>query len=291
MRAPSSYPLCNVSSHHSHSATGEINHHLTIAASTHPVDSALNSITPTAPDIPSFPALTSAHSSTHLAQQSLHDGNRDTPIAESSRLSTPDNIGINDVAASPDPPIAIATENRADPQIFSPMDSSGSDTPPTMAAAISPLSSSLLSNVALYRQHHTDLDVDLSSIAPDIPSSSLPVVPVSGDTCPGDPLMSSARSSTWQIDLITPGSRLLTLGPVPEISLTPPQMTSDSQPNLAQNDATFDTHHNSQTPELSNTVKTSQQAHEPATPALDSATDLSRHPADTAPPCDVDHPR
>ncbi|KAH9971362.1 hypothetical protein BGW80DRAFT_455378 [Lactifluus volemus] len=78
---------------------------------------------------------------------------------------------------------------------------------------------------------------------------------------------------------------------LPEISFTPPQMTFDSQSNSPENDATFNTDDNSRTPGLSSMAETSQQPHEPATPALDAATDLSLHPADTAPPSSVDADR
>ncbi|KAH9959554.1 hypothetical protein BGW80DRAFT_1367470 [Lactifluus volemus] len=103
----------------------------------------------------------------------------------------------------------------------------------------------------------------------DIPSLSSPV-PATSDTLPVDPLMSSESASpTSQIDLTTPGSRLLTLASVPEISYSPPQVTSDSQSNLPENDATFDTHDNSP------------------------ATDLAQpeHLVDTTPPRDADRPQ
>ncbi|KAH9952862.1 hypothetical protein BGW80DRAFT_1416647 [Lactifluus volemus] len=106
-------------------------------------------------------------------------------------------------------------------------------------------------------------------MVPYIPSLSSPV-PASSDTLPVDPLMSSESASpTSQIDLTTPGSRLLTLGSVPEISFTPSQVTSDSQSNLPENDAAFDAQDNSP------------------------ATDLAQpeHLVDTTPARDADRPQ
>ncbi|KAH9959545.1 hypothetical protein BGW80DRAFT_1367312 [Lactifluus volemus] len=82
-------------------------------------------------------------------------------------------------------------------------------------------------------------------------------------------MSSESASPTSQIDLTTPGSRLLTLGSVPEISLTPSQVTSDSQSNLPENDATFDAQDNSP------------------------ATDLAQpeHLVNTTPPRDADRPQ
>ncbi|KAH9971317.1 hypothetical protein BGW80DRAFT_1321666 [Lactifluus volemus] len=166
------------------------------------------------------------------------------------------------------------------------MDNSESDTQPAMVASTA-ISPSLPSGSSV---NITDLQVVPPSMVPDTPSSPSPV-PVSNDTLPHPLISSESASPTSQINLIIHSSRLLTQGPVPEISFTPPLMTSDSQSNLPENDATLDTHDNSRTPEISNMVETSQQAHEGATPALDTATDLSRHPANMAPPFDVDRPQ
>ncbi|KAH9954363.1 hypothetical protein BGW80DRAFT_1401850 [Lactifluus volemus] len=82
-------------------------------------------------------------------------------------------------------------------------------------------------------------------------------------------MSSESAPPTSQIDLTTPGSRLLTLGSVPEISFTPSKVTSDSQSNLPENDATFDAQDNSP------------------------ATDLAQpeHLVDTTPARDADRPQ
>jgi Family of unknown function (DUF6535) len=280
---PSSYPLCNVPGHHSDGATGETTHSLIHSPPVHPPDADLNSVAFAAPDVPSLPAFTPDQGRINLTEQSSpHDVPHATPTIQSSHLS-PVNVGSNDFSITlPDPALTIAP-------VISPTGNLGSDTRPAMVAstAISPL---LPSSGAVNRQYNADLDVDSPSMVPDIPSPSTPV-PVSNDTLPADPLMSSKSACpTLQINLITPGSRLLTQGSVPEISFTPPQVTSNLQPNLPENDATFDTRDSSRAPELSNIVETSQQSHESATPTLDTVTDLSRHPVDRAPSRDVDRP-
>jgi hypothetical protein len=288
---PSSYPLCNIPGHHSDGATDETTHSLIHSSPVHPPDADLNSISLAAPDVPSFPAFTPDYSCINLTEQSsLHGVSHATSITQSSHFSSPVNVGddLDDFSTTlPDLALTIETESHA--VVISPMDNSESDTRPAMVASTA-ISLSLPSSGAVDRQYKMDLDVDPPSITPGIPPSPSPV-PVSSDTRLADPLMSSTRSPTSHIDLITSGSRLLTPGSVPEISFTPPQMTSNSQSNLAQNDATFNIHDDSQTPRLSDTVETSKRPHQPAVPALvDTVTDLSRHPVNTAPSRSVDRP-
>ncbi|KAH9963057.1 hypothetical protein BGW80DRAFT_1255515 [Lactifluus volemus] len=141
------------------------------------------------------------------------------------------------VTTLPDPALSIATETHAAAPAISPMDNSESDTRPAMAASTA-ISPSFSSSGAVDRLYKIG---DPPSVVPGIPPSSSPV-PVFSDMLPSDPLMSSARSPTSQIELIAPSSRLLTLGSIPEICFTSPQVTSDSQSlaNLSENDATID---------------------------------------------------
>jgi Family of unknown function (DUF6535) len=252
LRRTLSYPLCNILGHHSDSATDDITHSLI-----HPPDPDLNNIALAAPDVPSVPAFTPDHS--RINQSSPHGvpPSHATPTIQSSHLSPPVNTESNDFATTlPEPALIIAIESHTDTPSISPMDNSGSDTRPAMTT-ISPPSLSLPSRSSI---DNTDLQI-VPPLVPDDPSSPSPI-PVSTDTLPADLLISSA-SPISQIDLIISGSRLLTQGSVPEISFTPPQVTSD-------------------------VVEASQQAHEPERLSLDTATDLSRHPADTAPSRDVD---
>ncbi|KAH9954372.1 hypothetical protein BGW80DRAFT_1467817 [Lactifluus volemus] len=248
-----SYPLCNVLGHHSDGAIDDTTHSLI-----HPPGPNLDSIALATPDVPSLPAFNPAHSRIHLTEQvSLHGGPHATPIIQ----SPPVDIGNNDfVTTLPDPALSIATESHAAAPAISPIDNSESDTRPAMAASTA-ISPSFSSSGAVDRPYKIG---DPRSVVPGIPPSSSPVA-VSSDTLPADPLMSSARSPTSQIELIAPGSRLLTLGSIPEICFTSPQVTSDSQSlaNLSENDATID-----------NSL----------------ATDLAQpeHLVDTTPPRDVD---
>ncbi|KAH9952874.1 hypothetical protein BGW80DRAFT_1469211 [Lactifluus volemus] len=229
----SSYPLCNVPGHHP-------THSHIHSSPVHLPDADLNNVAP------SLPALNPDHSRVHFTEQpSLHRVAHASPIIQSSHLSPPVNAGNNDYATTlPDPALAIATESHADTSV----NSSESDTRPAMVASTA-ISPSLPSSGA-DRLYKTDSDVDPPSMVRDIPSLSSPV-PASSDTLPVDPLMSSELASpTSQIDLTTPGSRLLTLGSVPETSFTPSQVTSDSQSNVPENDATFDAQDNSPATDL-----------------------------------------
>ncbi|KAH9952854.1 hypothetical protein BGW80DRAFT_1259780 [Lactifluus volemus] len=199
----SSYPLCNIPGHHSDGTIDDTTHSLI-----HPPGPNLNTIALAQPD--------SSH-------------------------SPPVDVGNNDfVTTLPDPALNIATESHAAASVISPMDDSESDTRPAMVASTA-ISPSFSSSGPFDRLYKIGLDGDPPSTVPGIPPSSSRV-PVSSDMLPADPLMSSARSPTSQIELITPGSRLLTLGSIPEISFTSRQVTSDSQllANLSENDATFD---------------------------------------------------
>ncbi|KAH9971352.1 hypothetical protein BGW80DRAFT_1513149 [Lactifluus volemus] len=214
------FPMCNVPGHHSDDVTDEITHSLIHSSPVHPPDADLNNIALAVPEIPSLPA---DHSHINLTEQSSpHGVPHATPIIQSSHLPPPANVGNIDFAITvPDPALTIETAT---------------------SIAISPSLPS--SRGAVDWQYKTDLDVDSPSMVPGIPSSSSPV-PASSDARPPDPLMSLARSPTSQIELITPGSRFLMQGSVPEISFTPPQMASGSQSNLSENDGMFDTHDNS----------------------------------------------
>jgi hypothetical protein len=215
LHRPSSYPLCNVPGHHSDGATDETTHSLIFSTPIHVPDADLNNIALAAPDVPSFPAFTPDNSRIHLTEQSSPRGvPHATPIIQPSHLSSPLNVGNSNFATTlPDPALTIATESHADIPFISPMDNSESDIRPGIVT-LTAISPSLPSGGAVDQQYKTDLDIDPLVLG--IPSSSSPV-PISSDTFPADSLISSV-SPTSQIDRITPGSKLLTLGSAPDIS-------------------------------------------------------------------------
>ncbi|KAH9972254.1 hypothetical protein BGW80DRAFT_1445977 [Lactifluus volemus] len=79
---PSSYPLCNLSGHHSHNVTGDITDPTNTSSRLHPLDApALNTITP--------PSLTADHGRIQSAELSLHDVLDVAPTVEFSHHSPP----------------------------------------------------------------------------------------------------------------------------------------------------------------------------------------------------------
>jgi Family of unknown function (DUF6535) len=266
----SSYPLCNIPGHHSHileevlDATGETTYPPTITshslASRHRFEHH-HSFHRTWRVIP--PRIDPDHDHIHLPEESsLRDDVPDTTLN--------------------------STQGRIDTPTISPTANSESDQCPasvvstrTTHAPFAPPSSNTVD-----AQYNAVLDV-----VPGIPFSSSPA-PVLSDTHPAN-RQSSLASPASRIGQVTvtasPG--LLPSASAMTIALTSPQETSVSHPNMASNVGTFDTHHNSPAPDLSNNVGAPQRPHQLAMSVPDIATDLVCHSPDTVPSSrDADRP-
>jgi Family of unknown function (DUF6535) len=118
-----SYPLCNIPGHHSGGATDDTTHSL---ISVHPPDADLTTITPAAPGVSFFPAITPDHSRIHLTEQSSpHGVPHATPTIQPSHLSPP---------LLPEPALTTVTESLANLPVISPTDNPNSDSRPVMVA-------------------------------------------------------------------------------------------------------------------------------------------------------------
>jgi Family of unknown function (DUF6535) len=210
----SSYPLCNIPSHHTHlheavvSSAGEITY--------------LPTITPSArPDVSSSPTLTTDHNRMHLTDEpSPHNVPQATPILRSFHPLPPVNVGNSQfVLTSPVPTIAIATESPANTSSISSVANSESDARLTLTASTLPL------------QYDADIGVFSLSMMSSIPLSSLPT-PVSSDMLHADPQSSFASP----VPLPSTSARASPLMQLQESSIL--------HPNVAPNAGTFDTHHN-----------------------------------------------
>jgi hypothetical protein len=241
-----------------------------------PSHAVLNITTPsTVSDLSSFPALAPGPQPIHLSEESsVRDAPDATPIIRSSRRSSPVAVDEHNSSATSLNP----TKGPIDTAIISPTAKSDSDPLPTAAVSISthhPLFVPSSSNT-VDLQNDTDL-----GIVPVIPlSSSLASVP--RDTLPAN-LHSSLSSPASRTGQVTPGPGLIPSTSEAAISPTAPQGTSISHPSMAPNDGTFDTHHNSRVPDISNNVETPQRSHQLAMSIPDITTDPSCHPLDTAP--------
>jgi hypothetical protein len=271
------YPLCNTPDHHSHpndaavGATSEI----TRPPNVLPPDIVRNPTTHSASsDVSPSPVLNPDHIRIHLADEpSLHDVPYPTAVFESSHRRPPVNVENNHVAAtatSLNSAIPVVTQGPADTVTISLTPNLQSDPLPALAAAtcIPELSFTLPSSSTVVSQHSTDLGAvppSSSKIMPGISLSSFPTT-VASDPVLVEPQSSLATPLTYQIDQpeVAPGHghELLPSTSGTTTPLTPRPETSVSQPNMAPNDATFDTHDNSQTPDRNN-AEAPQHAHQP----------------------------
>jgi hypothetical protein len=249
LSSSSSYPLCNIPGHHPHidnpSVTVEDNHPTTIAT---PIVLPPDTITPsTRHDRSSIPALTTGHHRIHLTEESLlHDVPDATTIIDSAHHSSPVNVenhvsryftDLTQSPASTDTPTISTTANSHPVPLPAPAVSTF-----TVHRLFSPISSSTVDP-----QYNANFGV-----VPGIPLL-YPSAPVPSDTVPANP-HSSLAVPVSQTGQVTPDSGLVPAVAAMAPPLTLPQETPASPLNIASNDETFGTHHNSRTPDLSNVV-------------------------------------
>ncbi|KAI0246131.1 hypothetical protein BJV78DRAFT_1286705 [Lactifluus subvellereus] len=281
---PTSYPLCNIPAHasHIHGAVVGPPAETTLPTVPHP-DAVLTTINPSAgPDV-------------HIRlsdEPSLHDMPRATTIIESSHLTPPADLENNQFPAiSLESATAATNQGPADTPTVPPTASSEFDLHSTPAAptSVAQLLVTLPSSIIVPEQHNTDLDVVPHSIVPSMSFSSFSI-PAPGNPLPADPQAASASPGS-QIDQLTPGPEFLPLGSVAAFSFAAPQVTSGSHPNMASNDAAFDTHDNSRAPDFSSNMEAPHHPHQLQMSIPDIATEVSRRSLDTVPSSrDTDRP-
>ncbi|KAI0247018.1 hypothetical protein BJV78DRAFT_1249550 [Lactifluus subvellereus] len=211
-----------------------------------------------------------------------------TTITDSSHLTPPVNLENNQFPAiSLESATATATQGPAHTPTISPAPSSEFDLHSTPAAStsIARLLATPLSSNTVATPHNTDLGVVPPSIIPGMPFSSVSAL-APGNLLPEDPRVAQASPGS-QIDQLTPGPGFLPLGSVTAV----PQVTSVSLPNLAPNDAAFDTHDNSRVPNFFNNIEAPHHPYQLDMSVPDIAMELSRRSLYTVPSsCDIDRP-
>jgi hypothetical protein len=263
----SSYPLCNIPSHHpqiNNAAIAENTHPPTIPQPTVlPPHLVTNAMTPsTVSDGSPFSAPSTDHSCIHLPEKSLlHGVLPATQIIPSFHRSSFANVGKHGSA----PSLGCAQ---------APTDA------PTISATINPDSGPLplMAESTSAPSSGDHLNPQYLGVFPS--SLSRPSLgPVLSDTLPAEPESSSLASPAPQIDHVTPGPGLVSSTLATTISITAPQETSHSHPSMAQNDSTFNHNQNTQVLDISNTSETPEWSQ----PAPDIAAAASYHSLDTVP--------
>jgi Family of unknown function (DUF6535) len=234
---PSSYPLCNIPTHHSDIAAGETTHSTITSTLARPPEGAMSTITPsTEPDVSSFPALTADHGRVHFAD--------DLPVETNHLAATSLNSSITQ-GLTDTPSITLPTE----------LDPPGHPVPIASTVAVTPRSSSALPPVSS-TDLHTSADL---GIVPHIASSSPASVP--SETLP----------SNTQPPLASPASR------TDQVTTAPRQLPSTSATAVSRaalNEATFDDDHNPRTADLFDNAEAPQRSQQTA---LDTTADVSGH--------------
>jgi hypothetical protein len=288
---PSSYPVCNIPGHASHTVIGppEESAHASNSAATLPTvphpDPILTTISPSAgPDMSPSPTFTPHPSRIRLADEpSLHDIPQATTTNESSHLTPPLNLENNQFPAiSLESATAAATECPVDTSTVSEF-----DLHPTLAAStsIAQLLATPTSSSTVAEKHNVNFGVVPHSV---LPFSSFSI-PAPGNLLPADPQAAQA-SPRSQIDQLIPNPGFPPSS-VTASSFTTPQATSVSHPSTASNDGVYDTHDNSRAPGSSNIIGVPHHPHQLAVSVPDIATEVSRRSFDTVPSSsDTDRP-
>ncbi|KAH9971387.1 hypothetical protein BGW80DRAFT_1322167 [Lactifluus volemus] len=206
----SSYPSCNITSHHIYVP--------------HP-EATLTATTPSSRRHPSsLPALTTNHNHLH------HSILPATPITDSSRLAPPADVRKHRRPSfSPYPTTPVATQGTAD-CLGPTISSSGNSKPdfdprPTRAASTStpqpPFPPRSIRTVP--SQHNADLSVVLSSVIPGVSSSSLSI-PVPTNSLPADLQSTVDSSGAPRTGKLAPGRGL---GALPSTSAATSSLSSN----------------------------------------------------------------
>jgi Family of unknown function (DUF6535) len=279
---PSSYPLCNIPGHLSHTnqpvvgATGEITHPLPPTTS-HTVpfpDTFPNSMAPySEPGVSPLPVLSPEHShGHHVDESSLNDVSHVAHIVQSSHPAPVDIEDHHFPTTSPGQATGSVTQGTTDTPIVSSV--ANSESVPPMAAPplmlLPPLAS--LSRNIVSPQRNATPDIVTPSIIPSIPlSPSLTPVPSKALLDPQSPVVSPASL----IDQMTAGPGFLPSSSETAMPLTISQVTPILQPKVEPYDTTFDSHDSSRSPDLCNNVETPQRSHQLAMPVPDITTNFS----------------